>query len=103
MGNEFEYVAHSTEFPPTSINEVASAIGISKSHNVPVFETAASDIVKIKARVALLPLINTVLNRCSYILKRLFSISTCVLKTELEMEPNDHFLSELRVIYDHFV
>ena len=28
--NEFEYVAHSTEFPNTSMNEVASAIGISK-------------------------------------------------------------------------
>ncbi len=38
--NEFEYVAHSKEFPPTSIHEVASAIGTSKFHNVPVFETA---------------------------------------------------------------
>lgn len=28
--NEFEYIAHSTEFPPTSVNEVASAIGVSK-------------------------------------------------------------------------
>lgn len=28
--NEFEYIAHSTEFPSTSVHEVASAIGISK-------------------------------------------------------------------------
>ncbi len=38
--NEFEYVAHSREFPSPSMNEVASALGAAKSHNVPVFETA---------------------------------------------------------------
>ena len=38
--NEFEYIAHSKEFPHTSINEVAAAIGTSKFHNVPIYETA---------------------------------------------------------------
>ena len=38
--NEFEFVSHSIEFPKTSINEVASALGTSKSHNVPLFEAA---------------------------------------------------------------
>jgi hypothetical protein len=38
--NEFEYVANSIEFPKTSINEVASALGVSKTHNVPLFEAA---------------------------------------------------------------
>jgi hypothetical protein len=38
--NEFEFVAHSREFPTPSMNEVASALGSAKSHNVPVFETA---------------------------------------------------------------
>lgn len=38
--NEFEYVAHAREFPPPSMNEVASALGSAKSHNVPSFETA---------------------------------------------------------------
>eukprot|EP01126_Amoeba_proteus_P059029 TRINITY_DN7681_c0_g1_i3.p1 TRINITY_DN7681_c0_g1~~TRINITY_DN7681_c0_g1_i3.p1 ORF type:complete len:528 (-),score=130.82 TRINITY_DN7681_c0_g1_i3:1432-3015(-) len=38
--NEFEFVAHSIEFPSTSINEVASALGTNKLHNVPLFEAA---------------------------------------------------------------
>jgi hypothetical protein len=38
--NEFGYAAHSIEFPLPSIHEVASALGTSKSHNLPVFETA---------------------------------------------------------------
>jgi hypothetical protein len=33
-------VANSIEFPKTSINEVASALGVSKTHNVPLFEAA---------------------------------------------------------------
>jgi hypothetical protein len=40
--NEFEYVIHSREFPPTSVNELASAIGVNASHNVPLFETAVT-------------------------------------------------------------
>lgn len=101
--NEFEYIAHSTEFPPTSVNEVASAIGISKSHNVPMFETAASDIVKIKARTALLPLISIVLKRCSYIIKRLFHIAVSVIRMESEEEVNDQLLHELEHIFRKFV
>lgn len=45
--NEFEYVAHSREFPTPSMHEVASALGSAKSHNVPVFETAVLLIILI--------------------------------------------------------
>lgn len=40
--NEFEFVSHSREFQMPSVNEVASALGAQKSHNVPSFETAVN-------------------------------------------------------------
>ncbi|KAL6054695.1 putative Interferon-induced GTP-binding protein Mx2 [Balamuthia mandrillaris] len=102
---EFEYVAHSKEFPPTSINEVAAAIGTSKFHNVPVYETAASDIVQIKARQEFLPLIDVVLARCTYIMKRLCDISISVMKSTDSGVLNvyEPFVEELRSNYYKFV
>jgi len=80
--NEFEYVSHSMEFPPTSIHEVASTLGTSKSHNVPNFEAAASDIVTNKSKKIFLPLIDIILKRCSYIFSRLFDIAVEVIIRE---------------------
>ena len=37
---EFEYVGHSVEFPPVTLHEVAAAIGTSKGHNGPSYESA---------------------------------------------------------------
>ena len=68
-----------------------------------MFETAASDIVKIKARTALLPLISTVLKRCSYIIKRLFQIAVSVIRTETDEEENDQLLRELEGVFFKFV
>ena len=68
-----------------------------------MFETAASDIVKIKARTALLPLISTVLKRCSYIIRRLFHIAVSVIRTESEEEVNDQLLSELERVFTKFI
>ena len=68
-----------------------------------MFETAASDIVKIKARTALLPLITTVLLRCSYIIKRLFHVAVAVIRAETEEEVNDQLLKELEVIFFKFI
>ncbi|EGG18151.1 dynamin like protein [Cavenderia fasciculata] len=80
--NELEYVVHSREFPETSINEVASAIGISKLHNSPIYELAATNIFQIKSKKVLLPLIDIALQRCSYIFKRLFDIGVSILSNE---------------------
>eukprot|EP01101_Sappina_pedata_P002287 TRINITY_DN12531_c0_g1_i1.p1 TRINITY_DN12531_c0_g1~~TRINITY_DN12531_c0_g1_i1.p1 ORF type:complete len:934 (-),score=360.41 TRINITY_DN12531_c0_g1_i1:13-2775(-) len=80
--NEFECVAHSREFPTTSVNEVASALGLSKVHNVPLCENAASDIVQFKARKELRPLSFIALKRSSFIMKRLFKITISVIQTE---------------------
>lgn len=107
--NEFEYVAHSREFPQPSMNEVASAIGSAKSHNVPIFETAASNIVQIKARRTLQPLINVVLQRCAYIMKRLFDVSVEILRREDDdkgvaiVSLYEQFMEELRRCYCGFV
>lgn len=103
--NEFEYVAHSKEFPFISIHEVASAIGTSKYHNVPVFETAASDIVQIKARKELQPLIDVVLARCSYVFKRLCDVGISVMKGGESGVLNvyEPFIKELRAVYGGFI
>ena len=72
---------------------------------MPVFEIAASNIVKIKSRSTLLPLISIVLRRCSYILKRLLDIAIAVIQSEYHFSesPNEHFLIELGKIYSAFV
>eukprot|EP01133_Synstelium_polycarpum_P000414 gene414-491_t len=106
--NELEYVIHSREFPETSINEVASAIGISKSHNSPIYELAATNIFQIKSRKVLLPLIDIVLQRCSYIMKRLFDISVGILNQEESNGMNtialyENFMTELREKYYKFI
>eukprot|EP01105_Mastigella_eilhardi_P002304 TRINITY_DN1282_c0_g1_i1.p1 TRINITY_DN1282_c0_g1~~TRINITY_DN1282_c0_g1_i1.p1 ORF type:complete len:782 (-),score=270.13 TRINITY_DN1282_c0_g1_i1:25-2370(-) len=108
--NEFEYVAHSREFPATSINEVASALGTSKSHTVPVFEAAASDIVQMKARGTLKPLIDVVLSRCAYIMRNIFDIAMGTLQDDADVDPATYrvahfegFVVQLRTVYNGFV
>ncbi|EAL71678.2 dynamin like protein [Dictyostelium discoideum AX4] len=106
--NEFEFVIHSKEFPETSINEVASAIGVSKSHNSPIYELAATNIFQTKSKKVLLPLIDIVLQRSSYIMKRLFDISVSILgKDENESSHTvslyEHFLKELQSQYEKFI
>ncbi|EGC35126.1 hypothetical protein DICPUDRAFT_33855 [Dictyostelium purpureum] len=106
--NEFEYVIHSKEFPETSINEVASAIGVSKYHNSPIYELAATNIFQTKSKRVILPLIDIVLQRSSYIMKRLFDISVSILsKDETESSHTvslyEHFLKELKGQYESFI
>lgn len=77
---EFEYVAHSREFPPASANEVASAVGgVARGHSIPALEAAASDIVQHKALAAFRPLLDVLLARASYVASRLFDIALAVM------------------------
>lgn len=118
--NEFAFVAHSVEFPYTSVHEVASCLGMSKSHNVPSFEDAASDIVQIKARTVLMPLTSVVLRRCVYIMERLFTIAFSILSSKVpnkgsSLKPSreedsyaiiseyEQFKTVLKDVYDSFV
>lgn len=47
--HEFECIAREMKFPTISINEVAAALGPSKSHNIPIYETAVRSSVSAKA------------------------------------------------------
>ena len=119
--HEFECIAREMRFPTISINEVAAALGPSKSHNIPIYETAvrslgpsyfsvsdisrkASDIVQIKSRKALEPMIHIVLQRAAYVFERMFDISVNVLKLEPDTEYGmlgcyELFQNELRQVF----
>lgn len=70
--NEFEYVCHSREFPKVTAAEIATAMGSG-------IQTAASNLVQMKSRQIFLPLLDVLLGRCSYIMKRLFGMFVLVL------------------------
>ena len=73
--NEFQYIVHSQEFPNLTHNEIASVIGITKDiFATPSYQTAATNLIQHKSKQVLLPLINILLKRASYIMKRLFYI-----------------------------
>ena len=106
--NEFEFVAHSREFPYTTASEIASALGASKSgYNAP--ETAAANLVQMKAKHVFLPLIDIVLQRCSFIMKRLFYIAIHVIKFDRDQKSvgilsvYEKFTSELQNTYDNCI
>eukprot|EP00027_Filamoeba_sp_ATCC50430_P017323 CAMPEP_0168573610 /NCGR_PEP_ID=MMETSP0413-20121227/18631_1 /TAXON_ID=136452 /ORGANISM="Filamoeba nolandi, Strain NC-AS-23-1" /LENGTH=604 /DNA_ID=CAMNT_0008606881 /DNA_START=1 /DNA_END=1816 /DNA_ORIENTATION=- len=107
--NEFEYVAHSREFPKTTPSEIASALGTSKWHSVPISETAAANLVQMKAKQVFLPLIDIVLQRCSYLMKKLFPIAVDVLKHDTDhkgigiLSVYERFVHELRSTYETFI
>lgn len=106
--NEFEYVAHSREFPVTSLSEIASALGASKSgYCAP--EAAAANLVQMKAKQIFLPLIDIVLQRCTYIMKRLFNIAIHVIKHDRDnksigiLTVYDKFVVELKNTYELYI
>lgn len=80
--NEFAFVAHSVEFPPTSVDEVASALGTHPSHNAPSFQSAACDLVQLKSKAVLLPILATAVRRAEMILTRLFDVAVSVVEKE---------------------
>uniref|UniRef100_A0A6B2KYK6 Dynamin-type G domain-containing protein n=1 Tax=Arcella intermedia TaxID=1963864 RepID=A0A6B2KYK6_9EUKA len=106
--NEFEFISHSIEFPKTSLSEVAVALGTAKSHNAPLFQAAASDIVQTKAEQVLFPLVEHVLHRCEFIMKHLFEIAIKVIQNEQShfftiLKNSDTFIAELRRVYMKFI
>ncbi len=76
--NEFTWIAHTVELPATSIDEVAAALGSHPSHNLPSYETAASDLVNLKAKQVLHPILHTTAQRARYIMGRLFDVAVAV-------------------------
>eukprot|EP01117_Protostelium_nocturnum_P012903 TRINITY_DN4779_c0_g1_i2.p1 TRINITY_DN4779_c0_g1~~TRINITY_DN4779_c0_g1_i2.p1 ORF type:complete len:736 (+),score=227.12 TRINITY_DN4779_c0_g1_i2:69-2276(+) len=107
--NEFEYAAHSREFPKTSPSEVASAMGTTKMHAAPLLENAAANLVHMKAKAVFLPLIDIVLQRCSYLMKRLFGIAIEVIKNDTDrktigiLSVYERFMNELRSTFHNYI
>ncbi|XP_049849889.1 dynamin-like protein C [Schistocerca gregaria] len=108
---EFEFVTHSLELPIASIDEVASALGMSKNHNMPNTIDAASDIARAKSKMALFPIVQVVLRRANYILSRMFDITFNVVINEQDdvldslrvLGDYPDFKREVRMVYDQFL
>lgn len=74
-----------------------------------IFESQATNIVQIKSRRNLQPLIDIVLQRCTYVMGRLFDISVEILKKEEDdkgvaiVSLYEHFMQELKGKYFSFI
>ncbi len=105
--NEFTWIAHSVELPPTSIDEVASAIGTSSNHNLPNYQSAASDLVQLKSKRALFPLLNLTLQRARKIIDRMFDVAIAVVARDdfesSSVGSNHAFCNSFRGVFAEFV
>jgi len=77
---EFKAVAGRTIIPEVTMDDVATAAGISKLNNVPNYAWAASDLAQQKSQDAFVPLIEQLTNRAVYIVKRLTDITEKILE-----------------------
>jgi hypothetical protein len=105
--NEFTWIAHTVELPNTSIDEVAAALGSHPSHNLPSYETAASDLVNLKAKQVLHPILHTTAQRTRYIMGRLFDVAVAVVhRDDVDMSTVGActaFRESLRQTYSDFL
>jgi hypothetical protein len=107
LTNEFSWISHSAEFPHTSIDEVAAALGAHPSHNIPSYEAAASDLVQLKAKKVLHPLLETATHRSFYIMNRLFDVAVAVIQKDnfelATVSTCEAFMDAFRSIYTGFL
>ncbi|KAK5580476.1 hypothetical protein RB653_000494 [Dictyostelium firmibasis] len=71
---EFKCITEVIELEELSISEVACAIGSNRPSNASVIAWAASDLAQKKIKEALLPLVDQLFKRATYILRRLVDI-----------------------------
>ncbi|KAL6065830.1 hypothetical protein QOT17_009938 [Balamuthia mandrillaris] len=85
--DEFEWAVRSTSFPRVSVHETASCMSMVtrgfRNSAPPSIEAASSEIVHIKTQKILLPLAEVVLQRCKFVLKRVFDIAVEVINLEM--------------------
>eukprot|EP00727_Mastigamoeba_balamuthi_P003782 m51a1_g13400 putative dynamin like protein (824) ;mRNA; r:10595-14065 len=72
---EFKAVSDHTDITDISRDDVATAAGIPKLHNVPNFSWAASDLARSKAQETFEPLIVQLTERAVYVVRRLAEIA----------------------------
>merc|ERR1711991_1170004 len=68
---EFKAVVEHTEISEMTMDDVATAAGINKLNNIPNYAWAASDLSQQKIQEAFVPIIEQVISRSVYIMKRL--------------------------------
>eukprot|EP01080_Neovahlkampfia_damariscottae_P008021 gene8021-12486_t len=101
--NEFEIVAHSQEFPPTSNDEVAVTIGLSSLHSTPDYDRGASDLAQKKCNAIFTPLIDTLLSRSKFIMTSVFKLVADHCTKENPNSSCSKFFDELRNISEKFI
>jgi hypothetical protein len=101
--NEFEIVAHSQEFPPTSNDEVAVTIGLSSIHSTPEFDRGASDLAQKKCHEIFTPLIDTLLSRSKFIMTSVFKLAKDYGMKENDNSNSVSFFDELKNASNEFI
>eukprot|EP01105_Mastigella_eilhardi_P025979 TRINITY_DN7281_c0_g1_i2.p1 TRINITY_DN7281_c0_g1~~TRINITY_DN7281_c0_g1_i2.p1 ORF type:complete len:756 (+),score=186.45 TRINITY_DN7281_c0_g1_i2:236-2269(+) len=76
--SEYRAVSEHTALVDITADDVATAAGIPKLHNVPNYLWAASDLARQKSQEALQPLLSQLADRASFIMKRLSAVADTV-------------------------
>jgi len=82
---EFKAVVDHTEMEELSMDDIATATGPQKINNAINTVWAASDIVQRQISRALLPLLDQLFKRCSYIMKRLVEVVDLMMDSDRKM------------------
>jgi GTPase SAR1 family protein len=103
LQREFEAVVRSIEFPPTTISEVANALGQDEVKSNPDYDWAACEIARQKIKGLYNPFLTIFCKRLEYVMKRLFPIVTKHLDDKEFPDQYSLFFEELQKIYEEFI
>jgi len=103
LQREFEAVIRCIEFPPTTISEVATALGLDEMKPNPDYDWAACDIAQNKIDNLYNPFLEIFCNRLKYIMIRLFYIVVRNLEDQEFPTHYDLFFQEIRRLYIDFI
>jgi hypothetical protein len=101
--SEFELVAHSQEFPPTTNDEVAVTIGLSGLHTTPDYDRGASDLAQKQCSAIFTPLIDVLLNRSKFIMTQVFVMVGKYCRAESKNDKYATFFGELERCCGEFI
>ncbi|KAH3745347.1 dynamin family protein [Pelomyxa schiedti] len=85
--SEFKAVSEHSQLPEVSDDEIATATGVPKQTNLPNFVWAACDIAKQKTQEVFMPLIEELLQRASFVVKRLPVIAAAIISMHEKNSP----------------
>jgi hypothetical protein len=104
---EFRAVVGQSVRAEISADEIATALGVGKVDVAPNIAWAASDIAQGKAVAAIAPLVNQLIERAKYILKRLIEISEKVVarspKSKDPPSSTPYFMAQVKDLYNRYI